>query len=529
MAYVEPNSTVKLLSNVPLLPNYQDTIYFTTEAEQYAYFDRLSKYNCQKQSYQRVNRGVFKFGIPTVNKFYNINYMMFKNTNFENKWFYAFVTKVEYINNNCVEVSFEIDVMQTYFFDYELQACFVEREHTSTDSIGGSLTSEPFDDLGEYVCNYFNNIDLGDPYVFVLSAPKDYSKLADTSTTYANYYCGCISGVAGRADDPETVGKYLDSWVSQGKEDAVLQVTEFPEFMYKSISASTRNSPLAEKPNITYYGTLYTKSIDGYKPKNNKLFNYPYNYILLSDMRGHQKVYHYEHFDTMPDGYFSLTAFGTVCPNTQITIVPNDYKGMDTNWEEGLTCTDYPYCAFIGDNSSKYLANELPSMAIKGIGSVATGGIMGSAVMPGVGTAAGAAIGAGVAGISLVMSMLSGAVKSATTPDEMHGSLKSGSSGNSFGVFKFNFRLSYMTIDNKIAKIIDDFFTMYGYTCGEIKVPNRNVRPYWTYTKTSNCKIIPNCPSDDAQKICDIYNNGITFWQPNATVGDYISQDNSVN
>ena len=68
---------------------------------------------------------------------------------------------------------------------------------------------------------------------------------------------------------------------------------------------------------------------------------------------------------------------------------------------------------------------------------------------------------------------------------------------------------------------------MFGYATKKIKVPNRNVRPHWCYTKTRDCVVKANAPADDVRKICQIYDNGITFWKNPSEVGNY-SLDNSV-
>lgn len=77
-------------------------------------------------------------------------YMMFKNTNYENKWFYAFVTDVTWVNNVTWEVSFILDVMQTYYFDFTYSQCLIERQHVEDDSIGANLIEENLE-IGEYV------------------------------------------------------------------------------------------------------------------------------------------------------------------------------------------------------------------------------------------------------------------------------------------------------------------------------------------------------------------------------------------
>lgn len=84
-----------------------------------------------------------------------------------------------------------------------------------------------------------------------------------------------------------------------------------------------------------------------------------------------------------------------------------------------------------------------------------------------------------------------------------------------------------MSCTAEYARMIDDFFTMFGYVTKRNKIPNRNVRPHWTYTKTMGCTVTGSVPAPDMNKICSIYDNGITFWKKGSEVGNY-SLDNTV-
>ena len=67
---------------------------------------------------------------------------------------------------------------------------------------------------------------------------------------------------------------------------------------------------------------------------------------------------------------------------------------------------------------------------------------------------------------------------------------------------------------------------MFGYAYKSYAIPNRNVRPHWTYLKTIGVNLHGNVPSDDMEKISKIYDAGVTFWRYGAEVGNY-SLDNS--
>ncbi len=147
MSYIEPNSTIYIFreddggSPIPFDPSMENTIYFTDRQNQLQYMMAYNPIVLTKNSYTRISRGVIKIGLDSLNdnaiaSLYNANYMAFINESFENKYFYAFVDAVEYLNNNTVTLAFHIDPIQTYMFDWILNQCLIEREHTVTDNYG---------------------------------------------------------------------------------------------------------------------------------------------------------------------------------------------------------------------------------------------------------------------------------------------------------------------------------------------------------------------------------------------------------
>ena len=128
--YIAPNTEIRLLSGVPLDNTYAHTIYFTSKESQAEYFAGKTLPNglLTQQSYQRYAKGTLRIN-RLADDIYNANYMMFRNTSFGNRWFYAFVNNIEYVSNTVCEIEYEIDVIQTWFFDVTLLQSFVEREH----------------------------------------------------------------------------------------------------------------------------------------------------------------------------------------------------------------------------------------------------------------------------------------------------------------------------------------------------------------------------------------------------------------
>lgn len=154
MAWIAPNTEIILMRGVPFTPSYKHTMYFTSLAEQASYFQAFSnpigELRFTAQTYQRVNKNTCRLEI-NAEKIYDCNYMSFKNSAFGNKTFYAFITNVEYINHNVSEITYELDEIQTWFFEMVLGQCYVEREHTTTDYVGDNLLAEPIE-IGDHIC-----------------------------------------------------------------------------------------------------------------------------------------------------------------------------------------------------------------------------------------------------------------------------------------------------------------------------------------------------------------------------------------
>ena len=155
MAQVPFLTNIILYRNVPRAPNYRDTVYFANRTEQLAWFEQFDKINYYQQMFQRVGKNRVRLeGNPR--QYEGVNYMRFQNyfEGSQNKLWYAFVLETEYINEHVFEVTYQIDVMQSFLVgvDYNLLDCYVEREHQATDVAGDNLLKEPVN-IGDYVLN----------------------------------------------------------------------------------------------------------------------------------------------------------------------------------------------------------------------------------------------------------------------------------------------------------------------------------------------------------------------------------------
>ena len=529
--YIEPNTDIYILKDIPLDTTYDHTIYWVGNNEtaqrlaQETYFKGMCKYHITNNTYQRVNLGKIRVGINAEN-LYDCNYIMFQNTRMNGelqakKWFYAFIKSVEYDNENMSYITFQIDVMQTWYFDYELERCFVEREHSDHDTIFYNITEENLDLGNEYVCNGIDEHDMSDMSVCVLVNRTTVGVPPQTasSVTINNIYTpmNILAGIP--VSDPTTIDAFLDQYL----EAEIVCVYQYPSELGDASTTTPVSTLKPIRPNFTTK-TDYTPNIDGYVPRNKKLFSYPYNKLIVSNNCGQIGEYKWECFKyNNKFAQFNIT--GVFITTPAVLCYPEYYRNIKDCYDDGLMYTNFPQCAWSGDTFKAWWAQNKASFVTSGLTSVlssVSSGAMRGAMF---GQTAGAVSAAtGIAGT--VANSLAKIVDIQNTPSQTYGHAQTDSLNAGMERVKFNFY--NLSIKKEIAEIIDDYFDRYGYATKRNKIPNRNVRPYWTFTKTLGCTIKGSIPCDDAKAICDIYNNGITFWNDPTKVGNY-TLDNRVD
>lgn len=501
--YIIPDTNIRVLKNCPLDNTYDHTIFFTSRAQQTAYFQSLTKHKFEKQSYARVQRGMLRLE-RKAEDLYDCNYLMFQNSSFGEKWFYAFITGVEYVNNVTSEITFEIDVMQTWFFDYTLEQCYVEREHVLNDAIGANLLSEPVE-LGEYTFDGFTTSGkMKTPIVVLASNVGENGQEFHggmiggiySGVTYSQYACTD----AGIQKLNEDLGNFK-TW-DELVENIVACFMYYHEFM----DTHTEGGVTSWRP-ATYQISKpkHYSDIDGYVPRNNKLFTYPYNYLLVTTDTGESFEGRYEYFST-DDCTFNI--IGDVSPDPQVMCEPRFYKGCGYLRNERITLSAFPQCTFNIDAFKAWFAQTASNPST----------ISNAAQMAMSGAEIGGGVGAGVGAALSLLETSIGGMLSWINPPEVKGTTKT---SVSYASGSKDFYFFPCTIRADFAKRIDDFFDVYGYKVNQHKIPNRNGRAHWNYVKNGYTNIKGSLPADDMSKIVSIYNRGITFWNDGNEIGNY--------
>jgi hypothetical protein len=134
-----PNTRVYLI-DTPLDNKYKNTIHFDDIGDQHSYFFNNKKHEYDNVTYQRKNNSIRVD--EHIDNLWDVNYVAYQNGSFNDKWFYAFITRMEYVSDRATDIFIETDVFQTWLFDVEIKESFVVREHVDDDTIGKHLVDE---------------------------------------------------------------------------------------------------------------------------------------------------------------------------------------------------------------------------------------------------------------------------------------------------------------------------------------------------------------------------------------------------
>lgn len=534
---IEPNSNIRIMKSSLELDNLNQLTFSSKQAQE-NYFKSLEYLEIDDATYLR-KEGYLRFP-TTFDEAIKYTYCMYQNEGYSDKWFYAFIKDIQYLSENSVALYLETDVFQTWQFDIIYKPSFIEREMLSTadDTIGANTQPENLE-TGDFVVagntNYFYN----DPRdyricVAVSDAPYDDLSLPAVSRVYEGIPSGLnylvpLSGYH--------LQELITMYDRHDRHDAIVSVFMIPPFfdLGDTIYSWTKNGVTVQFKAIEdtgfssevgrIYGTLPTKLGYNYIPKNKKLFTAPFSFMTLSNSSGSCKQYKYEDFLDLENSGIEIEFIveGSVTPGCSIKAIPQTYKNHAEYYDEGLVAGKLPICSWTNDTYTNWLTQNALNVPINTAGNILQIAAGTALSMTGSGALAGASqITSGIFGIAQTLSQF---YEHSLVPDQVNGNVNSGDinfSCLSCGMFTLN----YLSIKDEYARVIDNFFSMYGYKTNLVKLPNLNNRSNWNYVKTINANIIGDIPQKDIQKIKDMFNNGITLWHNPNTFLDY-SQTNS--
>ena len=511
------------LLNVPLEDDMKNTLYFSSSSNQHTYFESCIGKTYTNVSYQSETR---TFRCPDqLDSVRQYNYIMWQNTAYTNKWFYAFIKKMTYVSDGYTDVEFEVDPLQTFMFDITVKPSFIEREHTNNDTVGNNILDENVE-LGEFVFNgnsidfggTYNNKDAEESYICMgvteLIGPLKNNNPLSNNTPY---YSGIFSGLKYMFfTNFDAVNKVINYYVANKTTDAIQTIFYVPKFYLDNSTVRTQAyevtidgttsyiliSWVEPSMNPRYTSASFSRpsSINGYVPRNKKLLTYPYCFFTIGNNNGSEYEYRYENFSG--NANFSVSA--SLSPSMCMKCTPTNNKNgnASNSWGESIMGGKTPQCSWVTD----YYTNWLTQNAVN-IGMEAGLGIAGAGLSAATGNIAGGALSL----VGTIGNVISEHHRASMVADQVHGNINSGDV--TFSSNKMCFTYLPKSIKAQYAAIIDDFFDMFGYQTNRVKTPNVAHRQNWWYTKTINVNITGNVPNDEMNKIKEAYNNGLTFWR----------------
>ena len=435
----------------------------------------------------------------------NANYIAFQNPTYYNKWIFAFIDEVTYENNGCTKITFTVDNWATWFDNLTFKSCFVVREHVNSDTIGEHTVSEDLE-TGDYVINNVEK-DTSLNNLCIVTCTSVYSGLSGDNAK-GQLINGIFTGLAYTAfdisvDGINAINSYIQGLVA--KPDAIISIFMYPKALIPGGWAQDLISKLLTSDRSTGVNT-YNKTItppttiNGYTPKNNKLFVYPSRYLILSNNNGVSNILQYEYFSST----YTFKVEGVVCPGGSIRCIPQNYKGMVDNQNEAISCGKFPTCAWTSDAFTNWMTSNAVNLGIGIVGDVAnivSGNYIGAA--------------GGIA------SQVSQIYQHSLVPPTVKGNTNTGDVVTSSEDNTFYFY--HMSIKQEFARIIDDYFTRFGYKVNSLKVPNITGRTYWNYVEIGAGEDIAfgNLPIDAMEDINNIFRRGTTIWHNHDNIGNF--------
>lgn len=495
---VTPNTIVKLYSGVPCDPTYQNVLQWDSVEEQNQFFANMvpvATYT-DVQFYQPTRQLRVKRQMENC---YNINYVAYQNHRYGNKWFYAFVDSMEYLSAESTGLNLSEDIWATWQFDLTFNKSFVERETVSNDGIGVHTLDEGLE-TGDYIttAHSYTRWKLEDMRVIIAMTeyPDEVKQELGTGVGANINSPGIVRGIAfpvywiecGRANNATSMQAaqlVIDAYAKAGKSTAILGVF--------TVTKTGDN-----------YSTMVTQGAYpartlSFVPRNNKMYCYPYCALNIISSSGDAKTFRYERMEGGgATGFFEIVHPFGMRPTLSATML--NYAGNNIDIQNQVSLNGFPVLPWTNDAYQDWLARNKYSL-ITGIG----GGMLATAV--GIAGANPVAI---AGGVGAIISTLFKRSQAALLPDNLNGTIESIDANAISG--KTGFYANCVSVRPEFGRVIDNFFSQYGYKVSTLKDVELHNRQNWDFVQTIGCNVVGHCPATVLNTVKEMFDKGVTLW-----------------
>lgn len=578
--------------------------------------------------------------IPYIECIKAVDYLIFVNGNGEETYqvTYAFVDRIDYVNQNTARVWYTIDALTTYQLYFGLNRCMVVRDMQHNERLTSptglmyqpnlNYLPEPFvPDDSMYVFQHCNG-DTEAMKAFDLGSYKSQFVMTDVRLTpdkiTSNQWISGIpafepahkviiqtqynlpGNIQAERNTSLGLGLYyvqygahpedIAAFVKLGQFNAfehllyvytvpekIAQTTLLEQQAYQGLteiwsSMSADNSDdyynkdyFLAFPNYYDDTTELILSDDGYAdlelaytPLNIKTHFAPYNYFAISDKQGNSLEIKPQAINSVSgnDSYlyrFPVTLMLTAMPNIMSSLYIKNLDQIEGSKNKPmLTLWQVPSYAMTPNNSgymldsisaSSNFALGVVTTLVGTIGSLAVGaaGLAGTtaAAVGGmaIGGAAGSLYSQAMAGQTQLGTQVASTITSSVQSYGVNALLKAGqdlvsarqervyglpkamgglANGKTMYTIQYpGYEVYRIHLKQSLMKVVDQFFTVYGYTQNQFRYPHINTRRRWCYVKLDSVNTFPNTantyprsgvPTEMMQQIEDRLKAGVTFW-----------------
>lgn len=503
---ITPQTKIRLL-NVPFTSIQNNVVSFNNLNEQKQYFEGLEGLEFLNCTYQREDDGEYMQLNINADYCELYNYVMFQNGNYTNKWFYAFIEKIQYINPNTSRLFLKLDVFQTFMFDYSIGQTFIERETPPTDYYNflDDIPSQgKLKTVYEKKFVFKKAFSQKGKFIVYLNADVTKEKCADLEVKTCRIGSYTIPCMVCLFDTSDEIANFLFKVGNLGRSDRVQSAFYLPTSEGLQFTTSTNDGgdigksfKVVESVQITI-GKEYSFDID-YTPEFMKEYSYPYSEIQVIDtITGQSITLDWCKFNNPKKISFEIRpVFDEI---GSYKIIPCGYNGANYSIENALSVEgkcDYPifsnsYAKYMKDN--KVLNTISKTMAGYGVVSSAL-----SMNLNGV-----------VSNIGNIAQTIAKDSQAKTIGNQVQNL-----NANVFEYLNYEsgFIVRVNTLDYSHLEQARSFWKCFGYPVKKVTFPSLSKSRKFNYVKTIDCNInYSNIPVEYLNELKKIYDNGVTIW-----------------
>lgn len=352
---------VFFLKGVPFTNDYKNVRLFSGHDDAYDYFSNRPRVHAMAEVKFIQNEGKnFVIADKPIDVMRQASYIMFRNTEYSQKWYYGFITSLKRVSSESTEVYFELDTFQTWYYDTTFKQSYVVREHCPLWNEDGSPVINTVDEGLNYGLEYDNvkvihhkpNVGIRFLVIVVKKAVHGTNKdkvlpsLVGVGQPFSYYVLPFVDSDkvvwATIEGEQHRMSTLIDTLSALYKDDnftnniATMFITEQTGLQVSASDVGDKiqigfTNPIqkleyaesgagdegvakmiyvSNAPNLSMQNTLIGNKYDGYRPvSESKLLMYPYTVLTLDDMRGNRQDYKNEYINS-PD--ITISAKGSM-------------------------------------------------------------------------------------------------------------------------------------------------------------------------------------------------------------------------